>query len=96
MSLRVIFIVSHPFSDKEQFDEALDRRVWSLSDQRRTWNVEIAKKRRTTPQEVEKLMKNLVACQRDVDTTSVQIPDADIDSDMEEGGAVVSLQDLLH
>ena len=72
-------------TEKEQFDEALDRRVWSLSDQRRTWNVEIAKKRRTTPQEVEGLMKNLIAYQREADNASTPKIEKDGGSDMDEG-----------
>ena len=49
----------------EQFDEALDRRVWSLSDQRRRWDLEVATKRRTTPQEIEKGMKDLIVHQNE-------------------------------
>ena len=51
--------------DTDQFDESLDRRVWSLSDQRLKWDLEIAKKRRTIPMEVENLMSDLLAKQRE-------------------------------
>ena len=53
--------------DAEQFDEALDRRVWSLSDQRLKWDLEMALKRRGVPQEVEELMRDLIAQQRAYD-----------------------------
>lgn len=40
----------------EPFDEALDRHIWSLSDQRLKWDKEIADRRRSRPQEIEKLV----------------------------------------
>lgn len=52
-------------TDTDQFDEALDRRVWSLSDQRLKWDLEIAKKRRGIPTEVENLMKDLLEKQKE-------------------------------
>ncbi|KAF9228542.1 hypothetical protein BS17DRAFT_744416 [Gyrodon lividus] len=39
--------------DVEPFDEALDRHIWSLSDQRLKWDKEIAGRRRTRPKEIE-------------------------------------------
>ncbi|KIK91654.1 hypothetical protein PAXRUDRAFT_830657 [Paxillus rubicundulus Ve08.2h10] len=44
----------------ERFDEALDRHIWSLSDQRLKWDKEIAGHRRTRPGEIERaLLKSL-------------------------------------
>lgn len=66
----------------EQFDEALDRRVWSLSDQRRKWDLEIAKKRRITPREVEGLIHDLVTRQREYDDSAgalLEHPNMDVD-----------------
>ena len=40
----------------EPFDEALDRHIWSLSDQRLKWDKEIAERRRTRPREIEALV----------------------------------------
>lgn len=44
----------------EAFDEGLDRRIWSLSEQCLQWDVDIAKKRRERPQEVEKLLRDIL------------------------------------
>lgn len=51
----------------EPFDEGLDRHIWSLSDQSLQWDGEIARKRREKPQEVERLMRELVDAQKAVD-----------------------------
>ena len=40
----------------EPFDEALDRHIWSLSDQRLKWDKDIAERRRTRPREIEALI----------------------------------------
>lgn len=39
--------------DTEVFDEALDRRVWSLADTRLQWHKRLAEMRRKVPAEVE-------------------------------------------
>ncbi|KAI0084635.1 hypothetical protein BDY19DRAFT_898225 [Irpex rosettiformis] len=52
---------SHPF------DEALDRHIWSLSDQSLQWDGEIARKRREKPMEVERLVGELVQAREAVD-----------------------------
>jgi len=51
----------------EPFDEALDRRIWSLSDQRLKWDREIANKRQTLPKEVQVLIEDLLERQREED-----------------------------
>ncbi|KDQ59385.1 hypothetical protein JAAARDRAFT_32946 [Jaapia argillacea MUCL 33604] len=53
--------------DMEPFDEGLDRRIWSLSDQRLKLDHDIGNKRRSTPKDVEKLMQELLKSQREVD-----------------------------
>ena len=40
----------------EPFDEALDRHIWSLSDQRLKWDKDIAERRRTRPKDIEALL----------------------------------------
>ncbi|KAH8120282.1 hypothetical protein DFH11DRAFT_48718 [Phellopilus nigrolimitatus] len=67
--------------DTDQFDESLDRRVWSLSDQRLKWDLEIAVKRRGVPSEVEALMRDLVAQQRDHDANQFLDSAQDMDVD---------------
>ncbi|KAG1756211.1 uncharacterized protein EDB91DRAFT_147 [Suillus paluster] len=59
-----------PCDDEEEmepFDEALDRHIWSLSDQRLKWDREIAGRRRTRPTEVEALVQGVYAQHRGVD-----------------------------
>jgi len=51
----------------EPFDEALDRHIWSLSDQRLKWDREIAGRRRTRPMEIEALVQEIYGQHRDVD-----------------------------
>lgn len=77
--------------DTDQFDESLDRRVWSLSDQRLKWDLEIALKRRGVPPEVETLMRDLIAQQREHDENGMEGKDANMDIDDEVmNGAVQS------
>ncbi|EIN07591.1 hypothetical protein PUNSTDRAFT_69918 [Punctularia strigosozonata HHB-11173 SS5] len=52
--------------DTEPFDEALDRHIWSLADQRMKWQSEIANKRRLIPSQVSQLMSDLSERQRSV------------------------------
>jgi len=49
----------------EPFDEALDRHIWSLSDQRLKWDREIARTRTEKPREVETLLPDLFDRQRE-------------------------------
>lgn len=81
----------------DQFDEALDRRVWSLSDQRLKWDLEIALKRRGVPTEVEALMRDLISQQRQHDENLLDAKDVDMDVDEEAlGGASSSSLSLSH
>ncbi|KAG9318353.1 hypothetical protein JVU11DRAFT_443 [Chiua virens] len=53
-----------PFDDEddvEPFDEALDRHIWSLSDQRLKWDKDIADRRRTGPNDLENLVSESLA-----------------------------------
>ena len=51
----------------EPFDEGFDRHIWSLSDQSLRWDLQIAKERRTKPEEIEKQMRELLASQAELD-----------------------------
>ena len=88
--------MTNAFQDMEQFDESLDRRVWSLSDQRLKWDLEIALKRRGVPLEVEALMRDLISQQREHDDRRMVEKDADMDIDDEtiEGVYRLRLADL--
>ncbi|KAJ8592579.1 hypothetical protein M405DRAFT_859613 [Rhizopogon salebrosus TDB-379] len=77
--------------EMEPFDEALDRHIWSLSDQRLKWDREIASRRRTRPAEVEMLVHEIHNQHRDVDvvdtTQGSDPPDVDdhtLDPEVEE------------
>ncbi|KAF5374839.1 hypothetical protein D9758_000397 [Tetrapyrgos nigripes] len=67
--------------DIEQFDEALDRRVWSLADNRLAWHKEIANKRRTIPQEVERTLHKLFE-QEKVEERDSELQEDDSDEQM--------------
>lgn len=51
----------------EPFDEALDRHIWSLSDQRLKWDREIGGHRRTRPTEVEAMIQEVYTQHHGVD-----------------------------
>ena len=66
----------------EIFDEALDRRIWSLSDQRLISDREIAIKRRTRPQEVVTLLEDLLQRQQaEADDTNEEPGEEDDQTD---------------
>jgi hypothetical protein len=58
-SIRRVFAF-HTRLESEAFDEGLDRRIWSLSEQCLQWDVDIARKRRERPFEVESLMHEIL------------------------------------
>ncbi len=72
------------FADTDQYDEALDRRVWSLSDQRLKWDLEIGLKRRNTPSDVETLVRDLIGTQRAADASASSSRPLDVDEEMDE------------
>ncbi|KAH7890971.1 hypothetical protein F5I97DRAFT_2071453 [Phlebopus sp. FC_14] len=65
-----------PYEDEdvEPFDEALDRHIWSLSDQRLKWDKEIAGRRRIRPREIESAILDGFAQHR--------VPDLDCSHDL--------------
>ncbi|KAK7468770.1 hypothetical protein VKT23_003271 [Stygiomarasmius scandens] len=73
----------HDEPDIEQFDEALDRRVWALADNRLAWHKEIANKRRTIPQEVQHSLRGLLEQERAEERNLEYIDDLQ-DLDIEE------------
>jgi len=46
--------------DMEAFDEALDRRIWSLADTRLQWHKRMAKTRRDIPKEIQSRLSDLL------------------------------------
>ncbi|KAI5123622.1 hypothetical protein M0805_003436 [Coniferiporia weirii] len=77
--------------DTDQFDESLDRRVWSLSDQRLKWDLEIAAKRRGIPLEVEVLVGDLISNQR-AHASNISGLDAEMDMDTGEESHVQEVE----
>ncbi|CDO74860.1 hypothetical protein BN946_scf185004.g10 [Trametes cinnabarina] len=61
--------------DMEPFDEGFDRHIWSLSDQSLRWDLQIAKERRTKPEEIEKQMRDLLASQAELDAEEAAVLD---------------------
>lgn len=77
--------------DVEPFDEALDRYIWSLSDQRLKWDKDVAARRRTRPREIEGLISDINAqhdsAELDVaqeDPTYDDVPAKEIDPELQE------------
>lgn len=48
------------------FDEALDRHIWSLSDQCLKWDRQIAERRRIVPAQIEESLKEVLATRQQV------------------------------
>ncbi|KAG6819230.1 hypothetical protein H0H93_013973 [Arthromyces matolae] len=73
----------------EPFDEALDRRIWSLANTRLQWQKRIAETRRTLPHDFEGTIHTLLNQQRGVDaetTAAIELrTPEDVDPDAFEG-----------
>jgi hypothetical protein len=50
--------------DTEPWDEALDRRIWALSEERFMWDKTITERRRKAPLEIQNLMEDLMVRQQ--------------------------------
>lgn len=48
-------------TETEPFDEALDRRIWSLSVEKMQWDKELAERRREVPVQMESLLEDILA-----------------------------------
>ena len=72
--------------EMEPFDEALDRRIWSLADTRLQWHKRIAEARRTIPSEIEANISKLREQHRELDTASASHPDEDMEETVDENG----------
>ena len=70
MILQALINPRCPYLETEPFDEVLDRRIWSLSTERMTWDKELAERRRTAPTEVQHLVEDLLTRQRAVEYIS--------------------------
>ncbi|KAH9484192.1 hypothetical protein JR316_0003672 [Psilocybe cubensis] len=62
----------------EPFDEALDRRIWSLADTRLQWHKRIAETRRTVPVEIESTVSALLERHRELDAILLPVGSEDL------------------
>ncbi|KAG6891142.1 hypothetical protein C0992_010130 [Termitomyces sp. T32_za158] len=67
----------------EPFDEALDRRIWSLADTRLQWQKRIAETRRTLPKELEGTILDLLNEQRNIDAEATEALHTEVIEDTE-------------
>lgn len=68
----------------EPFDEALDRRIWSLADTRLQWHKRIAETRRELPISIEGTVVDLLEEQRVADAEELTLSMADIGAEDED------------
>ncbi|KAJ3515910.1 hypothetical protein NMY22_g14325 [Coprinellus aureogranulatus] len=72
--------LDHPNThDMENFDEALDRRIWSLADTRLQWHKRIAENRRTVPSEIRDTVSNLLSQHAEIDAISLSTDPSQFD-----------------
>ncbi|PPQ86855.1 hypothetical protein CVT25_012574 [Psilocybe cyanescens] len=64
--------------EMEPFDEALDRRIWSLADTRLQWHKRIAETRRTVPMEIESTVSTLLEQHRELDAILLPVGSEDV------------------
>jgi len=69
--------------DMEAFDEALDRRIWSLADTRLQWHKRMAKTRREVPKEMQSRISDLMKRSQAQDLDILQDNDTLNDDDGE-------------
>jgi hypothetical protein len=72
-------------ADMEPFDEALDRRIWSLADTRLQWHKRTTRMRRETPEEIQARLSSHLG--RLVKAYDQPIPDMTDHDDEPTGGA---------
>ncbi len=63
-----IYVSTFEFAlDVEPFDEALDRHIWSLADNRLNWHTNIAAARRTKPTAISTVIRDVFGMQAEKD-----------------------------
>ena len=86
-----------PLSEMEAFDEALDRRIWSLADNRIKWHTLIAERRRTVPIETERTVATLLGHHDELDDDALPVLSADAEEEPthEQDGKLFHFQPLF-
>jgi hypothetical protein len=83
-------------SEMEAFDETLDRRIWSLADNRIKWHTLIAERRRKVPTETEKSVTALLGHHHKLDDEALpDLLNTDEETAYEQDGKFFHLQSLL-
>jgi len=84
VSILALFEISYSvLADVEAFDEALDRRIWSLADTRLQWHKRMAKTRREVPSEIQTHMSSLLTKSQEQDRVINQLDEDDAMEDEE-------------
>lgn len=80
----------------EAFDETLDRRIWSLADNRIKWHTLIAERRRKVPTETERTVTTLLGNHHKLDDEVLpDLLNADEETAYEQDGKFLYLQSLF-
>jgi len=80
----------------EAFDETLDRRIWSLADNRIKWHTLIAERRRKVPIETERTVTTLLGNHHKLDDETLPaLLNAEEETTYEQDGKLLHLQSLF-
>ena len=80
----------------EAFDETLDRRIWSLADNRIKWHTLIAERRRKVPTETEKTVTTLLGHHHKLDDEALPaLSNAEEELACEQDGKLFYFQSLF-
>ena len=83
-------------SEMEAFDETLDRRIWSLADNRIKWHTLIAERRRKVPIETERTVTTLLGQHHKLDDDPLPaLLDAEEETTYGQDGKLLSLPSLF-
>ena len=80
----------------ESFDETLDRRIWSLADNRIKWHTLIAERRRKVPIETERTVTTLLGYHHNLDDEALPASsNAEEEPAYEQDGKLLYFQSLF-
>jgi Kinetochore protein Mis14 like len=80
----------------EAFDETLDRRIWSLADNRIKWHTLIGERRRKVPTETEKTVTTLLGHLHKIDDEALPaLSNAEEETAYEQDGKLLYFQSLF-
>ena len=80
----------------EAFDEILDRRIWSLADNRIKWHTLIAERRRKVPTETEKTVTTMLEHHHKLDDEALPTLSSVEETAYEQDGKLLYFQYLLY